>query len=177
MKRNVTDLIASGKAGLMFLVIAAAMLATGCGKEEVIKEGSKVKIMYEGSLADGTVFDRSEKGQPLEFTVGRGEVIPGFDKALLGMKLNEKKELTVPAEEAYGQRNEEFFRKVPPSFFPDDMTPQIDMMLNLQDGNGRPFPGTITEITEDSITIDLNHPLAGKELTFKVEIIGIEQAE
>ena len=177
MERNVSELIYSVKAGLMFFVMAAVILAGGCGQEEVVKEGSIVKVMYEGILADGSVFDRSEEGQPLEFTAGRGEVIPGFDKAILGMKLNEVKEFTVPPEEAYGQRNEALFRKVTPSFFPDDMTLQLNMMLNLQDQNGRPFPGTITEITEDSITIDLNHPLAGKELTFKVEIVGMEQAE
>ena len=177
MKGNVSGLIPSIKSGLMLLVMSAVILAGGCGKEEVIKEGSKVKVAYEGSLADGSVFDKSEEGQPLEFTVGKGELIPGFDKAVLGMKLNEKKDFTVPPEDAYGQRNEELFRKVPPTFFPDDMTPQVDMMLSLQDEMGRPFPGTITEITQDSITIDLNHPLAGKELTFKVEIIGIEQAE
>ena len=177
MNSNISALITSIKAGLMLMAISAMILVLGCEKEEVIKQGSKIKVAYEGSLADGSVFDKSEEGQPLEFTVGRGAVIPGFDKAVLGMKLNEKKEFTVPPEEAYGQRNEELFRKVPPTFFPDDMTPQVDMMLSLQDERGRPFPGTITEITQDSITIDLNHPLAGKELTFKVEIVGIEQVE
>lgn len=178
MKGNVSDPIYSVKAGLMLLVTAAVVLVLGCGKDEVvIKEGSKVKVMYEGTLADGSVFDKSEEGQPLEFTTGRGDVIPGFDNAVLGMKLNEKKEVTIPPEEAYGPRNETWIRKVPPSFFPDDMTPELNMTLSLQDGNGRPFPGTITEITPDSITIDLNHPLAGMELTFTVEIVGIEQAE
>ncbi len=179
MDSNVSELISSVKSGVILFVMAAVVLAGGCGKDEdeAVKQGSKVKVIYEGSLSDGSVFDKSEEGQPLEFTAGRGDVIPGFDKAVLGMKLNEKKEFTVPPEEAYGPRNETWIRKVPPSFFPDDMTPQLDMMLSLQDENGRPFPGTITEITEDSITIDLNHPLAGKELTFKVEIVGIEQAE
>ena len=177
MSRDVPDLVRPIKAGLLLLMLAAAAVALGCEKAEVVKEGSKVKIMYEGTLVDGSVFDKSAEDQPLEFTTGKGDVIPGFDKAVLGMKLNEKKEFTVPPEEAYGQRNETFIRKVPPSFFPDDMTPQLDLMLSLQDGNGRPFPGTITEITPDSITIDLNHPLAGKELTFKIEIVGIEQAE
>jgi peptidylprolyl isomerase len=177
MNSNVSDLIYSVKAGLMFFVMAAVVLASGCGRDDVVKEGSRVKIIYEGSLADGSVFDKSEESQPLEFTAGRGEMIPGFDKAVLGMKLNEKKEFTIPPEEAYGLRNDTWVRKVPPSFFPADMTPQINMMLSLQDERGRSFPGTITEITEDSITIDLNNPLAGKELTFKIEIVGIEQAE
>ena len=178
MNSNVSDLIYSVRAGLMFFVMAAVVLVLGCGKDEVvIKEGNKVKVMYEGTLADGSVFDKSEEDQPLEFTTGRGEMIPGFDKAVLGMKLNEKKEFTIPPEEAYGLRNDTWVRKVPPSFFPDDVTLQVNMMLSLQDERGRPFPGTITEITEDSITIDLNHPLSGKELTFKVEIVGIEQAE
>jgi len=177
MNSNVLDLIYSVKAGLMFFVMAAVVLASGCGRDDVVKEGSRVKVIYEGSLADGSVFDKSEESQPLEFTAGRGEMIPGFDKAVLGMKLNEKKEFTIPPEEAYGLRNDTWVRKVPPSFFPADMTPQINMMLSLQDERGRSFPGTITEITEDSITIDLNNPLAGKELTFKIEIVGIEQAE
>lgn len=177
MNSNVSDLIYSVRTGLMFFVMAAVVLASGCGRDDVVKEGSRVKVIYEGSLADGSVFDKSEESQPLEFTAGRGEMIPGFDKAVLGMKLNEKKEVTIPPEEAYGLRNDTWVRKVPPSFFPDDVTLQVNMMLSLQDERGRPFPGTITEITEDSITIDLNHPLSGKELTFKVEIVGIEQAE
>ena len=177
MDSNVSELISSVKSGVILFVMAAVVLAGGCGKDEVVKQGSKVKVIYEGSLADGSVFDKSEESQPLEFTTGRGTVIPGFDKAVLGMKLNEKKEFTVPPEEAYGPRDETRIRKVLPSFFPDNVIPNANMTFSLQDENGRSFPGTITEITEDSITIDLNHPLAGKELTFKVEIVGIEQAE
>ena len=177
MNSNISALITLIKAGLMLLVMSAVILVLGCGKEDVVKQGSKIKVAYEGSLADGSVFDKSEESQPLEFTVGRGGVIPGFDKAVLGMKLNEKKEFTLPPEEAYGQRNDQLFRKVPPTFFPEDMAPQLDMIISLRDEMGRDFPGTITEITEDSIKIDLNHPLAGQELTFKIEILGIEQAE
>lgn len=177
MVSKLSDLIFPVKSGLMLLITAAVVLAGACGKNEGVKEGNRVRIKYEGTLADGSVFDKSEEGQPLEFTVGKSEVIPGFDKAVLGMKLNEQKEFTLPPEEAYGARNETWMRKVPPSFFPDNVAPEVNMILSLQDDMGRSFPGTITEITPDSITIDLNNPLAGKELTFKVEILSIEQAE
>jgi len=175
MANNISDIISWIRTGFTLFVVTAAVLAAGCGRDDVVKKGSKVKVKYEGILADSSVFDKSEPGRPLEFTAGKDEVIPGFDKAVLGMKLHEKKEFTIPPEEGYGLRNETWFRKVPPSFFPDNVTPRLNMTISLQDERGTPYLGTITEITEDSLTLDLNHPLAGKQLTFKVEIVGIEQ--
>ena len=153
-----------------------ALSVSGCGKQEaVIENGSQVSLKYIGTLADGTIFDQTEEGAaPFEFQAGSGQVIPGFDKAVLGMKLNEKKKFNIPAAEAYGVRNEDLFRKVPLSFFPEDVTPELEQVLQLADPNGRPMPGTIISIDEDSVGLDLNHPLAGQDLTFDIEVVAFE---
>ncbi|MBA7535974.1 FKBP-type peptidyl-prolyl cis-trans isomerase SlyD [subsurface metagenome] len=140
----------------------------------MIKKGDRVKVQYTGSLNDGTIFDKSKEGEPLEFTVGSGQVIPGFDKAVEGMKLNEEKKVTLKPEDAYGKRDETAIREVPKNSLPENFKPEKGMMIRLQDQTGRPIPGTVTDITENNITVDLNHPLAGKDLTFDIKVIGIE---
>ncbi|MFB0528137.1 MAG: peptidylprolyl isomerase [bacterium] len=144
------------------------------GEKEVIKKGDRVKVQYTGTLKDGTIFDKSKEEKPLEFTVGSGQIIPGFDKAVEGMKLNEEKEVTLKPEDAYGKRDETAIREFPKSSLPENFKPEKGMVLRLQDQTGRAIPGTITDITENSITIDLNHPLAGKDLTFNIKVVGIE---
>ena len=166
--------------GFIPVMLIFAFVSAGCGKgksaaeEKMVKAGDKVKIMYKGTLEDGSVFDSTQSDRPFEFVAGVGSVIPGFDQAVTGMKLNEKKQVTIKAAEAYGPRNENMFRKFPHSFFPADMSPKLEMVISLQGPNGREFPGKITEITADSVTVDLNHPLAGKDLTFEIELVGIE---
>ena len=173
------------KAVSMIFLMMALVLAAGCDKEEgqaskqgdakaVVKSGDKVKVHYTGTLADGTVFDKSQEGSPLEFTVGSGQMISGFDKAVQGMALNEVKTVTILAEEAYGQRNETLIRSFPKSAAPEDFSPEIGMVIGMQDQTGRQIPATITDITEDSLFIDLNPPLAGKDLTFEIRVVGIE---
>jgi len=144
------------------------------GEKALVKKGDRIKVQYTGTLQDGTMFDKSKEGEPLEFTVGSGQIIPGFDKAVEGMKLNEEKKVTLKTEDAYGKRDETAIREFPKNSLPENFKPEKGMMLKLQDQTGRAIPGTVTDITENSITVDLNHPLAGKDLTFDIKVIGIE---
>ncbi|MFH1275690.1 MAG: peptidylprolyl isomerase [Candidatus Woesearchaeota archaeon] len=141
-------------------------------KSNLVKKGDKVKIEYEGKLEDGTVFDASERhGKPLEFEVGSGQVIKGFDQAVEGMKANEEKEITIKPEEGYGQPNPDLLKKIPREQLPKDQEPQAGMVLALGTPDGRKFPAIITEVNDKEITVDLNHPLAGKTLKFKVKVV------
>lgn len=160
------------KVSFMLFLVMGLVLTNGCAKK--VEKGAKVKVQYTGRLEDGTVFDESKEGEPLEFTVGSGQVIPGFDKAVQGMKLNEEKEVTIKSEDAYGKRDETLIRNFPRTAFPKDFKPEKDRVIQLSDQTGRPRPGIIIDIIKDSIAIDLNHPLAGKDLTFKIKVIGIE---
>jgi len=144
-------------------------------KEMVVKKGNKIKVQYTGRLQDGTVFDQSKEKEPLEFIVGSGQLISGFDKAVEGMKLNEEKKVTLKTEEAYGQSNPDLIRQFERSFFPADFSPEKDIVIELQDANGRKIPGTIVDVTEENVSVDLNHPLAGKELIFDISVVDIEQ--
>lgn len=141
-------------------------------KEVSVKKGNKVKVDYKGTFDDGTVFDASEKhGQPLEFEVGSGQVIKGFDEAVMGMKKGEEKNITLPPVEAYGEVKAELRKKVPRQQLPQDQEPKVGMILSVGLPNGMQFPARIVEVTKDEVTIDLNHPLAGKTLHFKIKIV------
>ncbi len=141
-----------------------------------IKKGDKVKVHYTGTLDDGSVFDSSEGKDPLEFEAGTGKVIKGFDAAVLGMKKGEEKEVNIPAAEAYGEPNDQMKQKVPRDQLPQDQEPKVGTMLALASPDGQQVPARITEVTDKDITIDLNHPLAGKNLTFKIKVEEIEAA-
>lgn len=144
-------------------------------KNMTIENGNKITIEYEGKLENGTIFDSSKNhDKPLEFEVGSGQVIPGFDKAVLGMELNQEKEFTIPAKEAYGEINPELEKEIPKSSMPEGKEPQPGMTLIMTSQDGRQFPAKITKVDDNNITIDLNHPLAGKDLTFKIKILKIE---
>jgi len=139
-----------------------------------VKNGSKVKIKYEGKLDDGTVFDSSEKhGQPLEFEVGAKKVIPGFEQAVMGMKKGDEKEFKLTPAEAYGDPNPDLIKKIPKDKLPQGQEPKQGMVLGLKTPDGKQFPARITEVSDNDITIDLNHPLAGKNLNFKIKVIDI----
>ena len=141
----------------------------------VIKKGNKVKVEYTGTLKDGTVFDSSEKHQaPLEFEAGAGQVIKGFDQAIIGMEKGEEKDIVIPPEEAYGDHNPQLVQKVPMEKLPKDKELKPGMMLGVSMPNGMQIPAKITEVTKEEATIDLNHPLAGKELHFHIKIIDIQ---
>lgn len=139
-----------------------------------VENGNTIQVEYEGRLEDGTVFDSSKNhGQPLEFLVGSGQIIKGFDTAVIGMNIGEEKEITIPPEEAYGQYQEDLVRDLPRNSFPDGQEVKTGMvfMMNLEDG--RQIPVRISNVTDDAVTIDLNPPLAGKTLIFKIKLVAI----
>lgn len=136
-----------------------------------MKQGDKVKIHYTGTLNDGTVFDSSEGREPLEFTIGNNQVIPGFENGVREMKLNEEKTIRIRPEDAYGQKNDKLVMKMQRDKFPKDI--ETGGRLLLKGPNGEQIPAHISDISEDSVTIDLNHPLAGKELNFRLRLVSI----
>lgn len=140
------------------------------------EKGKKVKVEYEGKLEDGTVFDSTEKhgGQPLEFEVGAGLVVKGFNDAVEGMDVDEEKVVNLTPEQAYGHPNPGMVKEVPKKMLPKDPEPKVGMMLIMTSPQGHQMPAKITEIGEETVKIDLNHPLAGKALTFKIKLVGVE---
>ena len=146
----------------------------------VIKNGSKVKVDYEGRLESGEIFDTSNHGDhshPLEFVVGQGQVIRGFEEGIKGMEKGEEKEIEILPENAYGQPNPELKKEVPRNLLPKDREPKEGMTLMLSTPQGQQFPAKIEKITEDKIVLDLNHPLAGKKLIFKIKVLEVEEPE
>jgi len=140
---------------------------------EEIKAGDTIAVDYTGKHEDGKVFDTSKDRGPLEFTVGSGMMIKGFDTAVVGMKKGESKTVVIPAEEGYGPRNDKAFVDIPKAGIPDDMPLTEGMQLQLQDPEGRPVPATVSKIGEENVTMDLNHFLAGQTLTFDITISEI----
>ena len=139
----------------------------------VVKKGDQIKAHYTGRLTDGTVFDSSEGREPLAFEVGAGMMIAGFDKAVDGMKVGDKKTANIPAEEAYGSRSEEMLFEVPRTNLPEDMEVVEGMPLVMQQPDGTPVPVVVAEIKGDTVIIDANHDLAGKDLIFDIEVVEI----
>lgn len=137
------------------------------------KLGDTVHIHYTGTLADGTVFDSSAGREPLSFTLGSGQVIPGFEEAVLGMIRDEKKEVTIPVAKAYGPRNEEMVFTVPRSQVPSEINPEAGQRLQMQGPGNQPIVVTVTEVTSEKIILDANPPLAGKELNFAIQLVRI----
>lgn len=137
------------------------------------KAGDKVRVHYTGTLPGGETFDSSEGRAPLEFTVGSGEIIPGFDKAIPGMSVGDTKKVDVPAQDAYGEHNPQGVQSVPRTQVPDNVPLDPGTQLQVQTADGRTVPVTVTEVTEEEVTLDANHPLAGKDLTFEIELVEI----
>ena len=138
-----------------------------------VKNGDTVRVHYHGKLTDGSTFDSSEGRDPLEFTVGAGQVIKGFDDAMVNMAVGEKKTVQIPVDHAYGQRNDDMMMEYPKSEFPADMAPAVGMELHMSDNSGNVFPVVIAEVKEESVLLDANHPLAGEDLTFEIELVSI----
>lgn len=138
------------------------------------ESGSTVKVHYTGKLDDGTVFDSSRERDPLEITIGNGQLIKGFENALIGMNVGDEKTVTISAEEAYGKHSNELVVKFDISQFPEDIDPKVGLHVNLKSPEGRVMQTVITGVGEDSVTLDANHPLAGKDLTFEIEMMGIQ---
>jgi FKBP-type peptidyl-prolyl cis-trans isomerase 2 len=141
-----------------------------------VKKGSKISVDYEGTFDDGEVFDSSSHGDhshPLEFEAGAGQVIAGFDNAVLGMKVGDEKTFRIESKDAYGDHRVELVRQIPRDSLPKDQEPKEGMMLIVGSPDGRQFPVKITKVENDKVSIDLNHPLAGKALNFKIKIVEI----
>lgn len=137
------------------------------------KAGDTVKVHYTGKLDDGTVFDSSANRDPLEFTLGSGSIIPGFERAVLGMSLGESKTEIIPTDEAYGPHLDEMVVVVDRQQMPPEIEPQVGQQLQLQQQDGQVLPVVITDVSGASVTLDANHPLAGEELTFDIELVEI----
>jgi len=137
------------------------------------KSGDTVKIHYTGTLDDGTAFDSSAGREPLEFAIGSGQVIAGFDNAVDGMTAGDSKTVTIPAGEAYGERHDQLVQEVPKTALPEDMKPEVGMQLQSQSPDGQVMNLLVTAVEAESITVDGNHPLAGQALTFAIELVEI----
>ena len=135
--------------------------------------GDTVRVHYTGTLENGQTFDTSEGREPLEFTVGGGQVIPGFDQAVAGMEPGDTKTVDIPADEAYGPQREEMMLQVSPDQFPEGMDPQVGQQLQLSQPNGQNVVVRVVDIESDSVTLDANHPLAGEDLTFEITLAEI----
>lgn len=140
------------------------------------KMGDNVKVHYTGTLEDGTIFDSSAGRDPLSFTIGSGQVIPGFDTAVTGMQVGDEKTVLIAAENAYGERNDEMVIQAPIEQVPPDLKPELGMNLEMGGANGEVLRVVVTEITDTHITLDANPPLAGKDLTFKIELVECNAA-
>jgi len=138
-----------------------------------VKKGDTIKVHYHGKLVDGTTFDSSEGREPLEFEVGGGMVIQGFDQGVTGMTIGEKKTVQIPADEAYGPKQEDMIMEFPRDKFPADMVPEVGLQLNMSNGQGQDFPVVIAEVQESIVILDANHPLAGQDLIFDLELVEI----
>jgi FKBP-type peptidyl-prolyl cis-trans isomerase 2 len=137
------------------------------------KSGDTVRIHYTGTLNDGSVFDSSQGREPLEFTLGAGQVIPGFDAAVDGMAVGDRKVAEIPADEAYGPRHDQAVQDVPRADIPAEIPLEVGLQLQMQSPTGQVMPVTVTAITDDAVTLDANHMLAGKDLTFDIELVSI----
>ncbi len=139
-----------------------------------VKKDDTVKVHYTGKLKDGQVFDSSvERGEPLKFTMGQGQLIPGFEKGIVDMKVKEKKTINIPKEEAYGEIRDDLVQEVPKNQLPEDIKPEVGMGLVSKTQNGQDINLVVKDVKEDSIVVDGNHPLAGKDLIFDLEVVEI----
>jgi len=137
------------------------------------KPGDTVKVHYTGKLQDGEIFDSSVGANPLEFTIGNGELIEGFESSVLGMEVGGKKTIEIPSENAYGEHSEELVAEVERSKLPNHITAEVGQALQITQPNGKTINVVMTEVTENTVTLDANHPLAGKKLTFEIELVEI----
>jgi peptidylprolyl isomerase len=161
---------------LLFTIILITSAAFGCGGGGEPKTGDKVTVHYTGTLDDGSVFDSSRGKEPLEFVIGAGQTIAGFDKAVRGMKVGETKTVKIPPKDAYGEYDEDLVIKVDRNTIPENYPLNIGDKIPLQSNKGDSIIAEVTDITEDYVICDRNHKLAGKTLTFEIELLSIEPA-
>jgi FKBP-type peptidyl-prolyl cis-trans isomerase 2 len=136
-----------------------------------IQDGDTIKIDYTGTLDDGSVFDCSDEREPLQFTVGAGQVIPGFEEAVRGMEEGQEKEFRIEPSEAYGEYDEALTQQIPRTVIRSDMEIQEGMMLLVKTPDGQEIPAKVAEVGDEQVTLDMNHPLAGKALNFNIKVI------
>lgn len=163
--------------GLLVIVLSGILLVTGCtGKEglAMAKDGNTVKVHYTGKLDDGTIFDTSVEREPLEFTIGAGQIIPGFEEAVRRMQVGQVKTVTIPADEAYGPHNEDMVLVVERDKLPENLNPVVGQRLQKQQENGNMDVVVVTDFSDTTITLDANHPLAGKALKFEIELVEMK---
>ena len=174
---------------LVSLLFIAILLACGCGGSSEplatatptpigettvqAESGDTVRVHYNGRLEDGTEFDSSVGREPLQFTLGEGSMIPGFEKAVIGMSLGQWETVEIPADEAYGPYREELVLVVDRGELPPDLEPEVGQQLQMQQADGRVIPVTVIEVSESSVTLDANHRLAGKDLIFEIQLVEI----
>lgn len=137
------------------------------------EDGKFISVHYTGTLANGEVFDASKENEPLEFEMGGGNLIQGFENAVRGMDINESKTFTLNPSQAYGERDENLLRAFNRSDVPAEMDPEVGQVVALQSAQGQKIPARISEVTDEQITVDLNHPLAGQDLTFEVTVVAV----
>jgi FKBP-type peptidyl-prolyl cis-trans isomerase 2 len=137
------------------------------------QNGDKVKVHYHGKLRTGETFDSSQDREPLEFELGSGQVIKGFDEGIQGMQVGDKKTIEIAVVDAYGEKQQEMIIEFPKDQFPPDMNPEPGMQLMMSNGSGQQFPVTIVDVKDESVILDANHPLAGQELIFDLELVEI----
>ena len=140
------------------------------------KQGDTVQTHYTGKLDDGTVFDSSEGKGPLEFVIGAGQVIPGYEQGVVGMSLGESKTITIPVEEAYGPRRDEMILVLERKEFPPEMDPKVGDKLEMHQPDGAMTVVTVMETSPEAVTLDANHPLAGQSITFDIKLVGVRNA-
>lgn len=140
---------------------------------QTVESGKFVSVAYNGTLADGQVFDSCETSQPLEFQTGSSQLIQGFEDAVMGMALNEKKTFTIQPEDAYGLRNEDSVHEFPKAELPEGVDPKVGDTVAFSTPEGQQIPARLIKMDDTSLTFDLNHPLAGEALTFEIEVVGI----
>ena len=160
---------------LTAFILVVSIIAGCTGSEELImaKNGDTVKVHYKGTLEDGSVFDTSRGREPLEFILGSGSMIVGFDKAVNGMQVGEINTVTIPADEAYGPHREELVLVIERDKLPEGLEPAIGQQLEMSQPDGRTVIVVVIDVSEASITVDANHTLAGKDLTFEIELVEI----
>lgn len=162
---------------LLGIFLLGAILISGCNADQnaaEAKNGDIVQVHYTGTLENGTVFDTSEGREPLEFTLGQGRMIPGFEQAVLGMKIGESKTVTIPADEAYGPYSDDMVQVINREELTNIPNPEVGQQLYGSQTDGTTITGTITNVTDTTVTVDFNPPLAGENLTFEIELMSIQ---
>jgi peptidylprolyl isomerase len=161
---------------LLGILLLGAVLAgcSGSNSEAQAKDGDTVKVQYTGTLEDGSIFDTSVGGEPLEFTLGQGQLIPGFEKAVIGMKVGESKTVNIPVDDAYGPYRDDLVAVVGRENLPEGMNPVVGQQLQITQADGSAIVVTVIKVSETTITIDANHPLVGKNLIFEITLVEIE---